>query len=82
MVTNPLLRRLQVLPPETYEDNSYGAMIKRKRKKYLTSGQAFSVEGMAGKSLTGIQIAVILILVVTGILFGGPIIFAFLTKKK
>ena len=43
---NPLLRRLQVLPPEGYEqDRTYGDTIQRKRRKYRSGAQAFGVEG-------------------------------------
>lgn len=49
MSVNPLLRRLQVLPPESYEDRSYGDMIQRKRKKYASGTRAFGVEGFVWK---------------------------------
>ena len=63
MSTNPLLRRLQVLPPENY-DTSYGGLIKEKRKKYLSGGQAFGVEGM---ELTTKNKVIILALLLLGI---------------
>lgn len=44
MNRNPLLRRGDVLPLESF-DNSYGGLIERKQKKYKSGAKAFGVEG-------------------------------------
>lgn len=67
MPVNPLLRRLQVSPPESYEDSSYGGIIQKKRKKYHSGAQAFGVEGMGKIQPLTKFLAIILF---------GPIIFA------
>ena len=72
---NPLLRRLQVLPPENY-DNSYGGLIEEKRKKYLSGGQAFGVEGMGSTTI---------VVIILALFIGTPlliIVLTVLTKEK
>lgn len=68
---NPLLRRLQVLPPEAFEDNTYGGIIQRKRK-YHSGAQAFGVEGM-GTVSPAVWIVIVLL-----ILMFAPVFFAVL----
>ena len=76
-MAKPLLRRLQVLPPESYEDASYGDLIKRKRKKYLSSGQAFGVkEGMGDvKSFLPLIIFVAMLFFLPVIIIALPKLF-------
>lgn len=68
LVTNPLLRRSQVLPPsEGFVD--YGSLIKSKRKKYKSGSQAFGVEAFGDMSTVKIVTVVTIIILLCIFIF-------------